>query len=81
MGGLLLEKQLHNESIVHIKCQSHSSAKHSGDTGTLEEIHILYSTLVCILPGFSLFSTLRTYRSYLARGKYEIRFVKYQSKL
>ncbi|XP_011502639.1 PREDICTED: rab3 GTPase-activating protein non-catalytic subunit [Ceratosolen solmsi marchali] len=68
-GGLLLEEQLHNESIINIKCQSHYSPKHAGDTGTLEEIHVLYNTVVCILQGFSLFSTLRAFRNYLARVK------------
>lgn len=69
-GGLLLEEQLHNESIVNIKCQSHHSARHSGDTGNTEEIYVLYNTVVCILQGFPLFSTLRAYRNHLARGKY-----------
>ncbi|OXU28898.1 hypothetical protein TSAR_008176 [Trichomalopsis sarcophagae] len=68
-GGLLLEEQLHNESIVNIKCQSHHSARHSGDTGNTEEIYVLYNTVVCILQGFPLFSTLRAYRNHLARVK------------
>ncbi|XP_014218423.1 rab3 GTPase-activating protein regulatory subunit isoform X2 [Copidosoma floridanum] len=68
-GGLLLEEQLHNESVINIKCQSHCTARYKGDAGTLEDFYVLYNTVVCILPGFSLFSTLRAYRNHLARVK------------
>ena len=77
----MLEEQLHNESIINIKCQSHSLPRHSGDIGTPEEIYVLYNTVVCILQGFTLFSTLRAYRNHLARGiYYYICFTKYYCK-
>ncbi|XP_058803180.1 rab3 GTPase-activating protein non-catalytic subunit isoform X2 [Phymastichus coffea] len=34
-----------------------------------EEIYVLYNSVICILQGFSLFSTLRAYRNHLARVK------------
>ncbi|KAL7296960.1 hypothetical protein TKK_0009400 [Trichogramma kaykai] len=68
-GALLLEEQLHSESIVNIKCQSYRTPRNSGETGTQEEIYILYNTVICILQGFTLFSTLRAYRNHLARVK------------
>ncbi|KOC68340.1 Rab3 GTPase-activating protein non-catalytic subunit [Habropoda laboriosa] len=66
-GALLLKEQLHNESVVGLKCQSFRSPKHIGDTGLTEEIHVTYNSVVCVLQGFSLFSTLRACRNHLAR--------------
>ncbi|XP_034944441.1 rab3 GTPase-activating protein non-catalytic subunit [Chelonus insularis] len=66
-GSLLLEEQLHNESILGIKFQSFSSPKHVGDTGLAEEFYVIYEKCLCIFPGFPLFSTLRAYRNHLAR--------------
>ncbi|XP_014294842.1 rab3 GTPase-activating protein non-catalytic subunit [Microplitis demolitor] len=66
-GCLLLEEQLHNEPILNLKCQSLTSPRHTGDTGLSEELHIIYESVVCILPGFPFFSTLRACRNYLAR--------------
>ncbi|KAH0534432.1 rab3 GTPase-activating protein non-catalytic subunit isoform X1 [Cotesia glomerata] len=66
-GSLLLEEQLHNEPILNLKCQSLTSPRHTGDTGLSEEIHIIYESVVCILPGFPFFSTLRACRNHLAR--------------
>ncbi|KAG8041433.1 hypothetical protein G9C98_002726 [Cotesia typhae] len=66
-GSLLLEEQLHNEPILNLKCQSLTSPRHTGDTGLSEEIHVIYESVVCILPGFPFFSTLRGCRNHLAR--------------
>ncbi|XP_012144641.2 rab3 GTPase activating protein [Megachile rotundata] len=66
-GALLLGEQLHNEPVIGLKCQSFRSPKHTGDTGLAEEVHVTYNTVVCVLQGFSLFSTLRACRNYLAR--------------
>ncbi|XP_066592229.1 rab3 GTPase-activating protein non-catalytic subunit [Prorops nasuta] len=66
-GSLLVEEQLHNEPVLNIKCQSFSPPKHSGDPGLVEEVHIVYSSTVCILQGFPLFSTLKACRNHLAR--------------
>ncbi|XP_043278054.1 rab3 GTPase-activating protein non-catalytic subunit isoform X2 [Venturia canescens] len=66
-GALLIEEQLENEPILGIKCQSHSPPRHVGQPGISEEIHILYKSVVCVLPGFALFSTLRACRNHLAR--------------
>lgn len=64
---MLLGEQIHNESILGIKCQSFCSSKH-GDASYNEEIYILYNSGVCILQGFPLFSTLRACRNHLARS-------------
>ncbi|XP_011867748.1 PREDICTED: rab3 GTPase-activating protein non-catalytic subunit isoform X2 [Vollenhovia emeryi] len=66
-GALLLEEEIHNESVLGIKCQSFCLPKHAGDAGSNEEIYILYNSGVCILQGFPLFSTLRACRNHLAR--------------
>ncbi|KYN19865.1 Rab3 GTPase-activating protein non-catalytic subunit [Trachymyrmex cornetzi] len=66
-GALLLEEQIHNESVLGIKCQSFCLSKHAGDAGSSEEVYILYNSGVCILQGFPLFSTLRACRNHLAK--------------
>ncbi|XP_076636420.1 rab3 GTPase activating protein isoform X2 [Colletes latitarsis] len=66
-GALLLGEQLHNESVIGLKCQSFRSAKHSGDVSLAEELYVIYNNVVCILQGFPLFSTLRACRNHLAR--------------
>ncbi|XP_076244895.1 rab3 GTPase activating protein isoform X2 [Calliopsis andreniformis] len=66
-GALLLEEQLHKEPVIGLKCQSFRPAKHAGDTGLGEEVHVIYNSVVCILQGFPLFSTLRACRNHLAR--------------
>lgn len=69
-GVLLLEEQLHNESILGIKCQSLTAPRNSGELQTSEEIYVLYNSVICLLQGFPLFSTLRACRNYMARGKF-----------
>lgn len=64
----MLGEQLHKESVIGLKCQSFRAAKHTGDTGLMEEVHVIYNSVVCVLQGFPLFSTLRACRSHLARG-------------
>lgn len=71
-GTFLLETQLHNESIIGIKCQSFSASKYSEDTAQVEELHVIYNSVVCVLQGFSLCTTLRSYRTHLAKGYYTI---------
>ncbi|XP_063982787.1 rab3 GTPase-activating protein non-catalytic subunit [Diachasmimorpha longicaudata] len=67
-GALLLEEQLQNENLISLKCQSLTALNgHTGDTTLTEEIHVLYTTAICILPGFPLFSTLRARRNHLAQ--------------
>ncbi|XP_060821986.1 rab3 GTPase-activating protein non-catalytic subunit isoform X1 [Bombus pascuorum] len=66
-GALLFGEQLHNEPVVGLKCQSFRSPKHVGDIGLAEEVHVTYNSVVCVLQGFPLFSTLRACRNYLAR--------------
>lgn len=68
-GVLLLEEQLHNESILGIKCQSLTAPRNSGELQTSEEIYVLYNSVICLLQGFPLFSTLRACRNYMARVK------------
>ncbi|XP_015586731.1 rab3 GTPase-activating protein non-catalytic subunit isoform X2 [Cephus cinctus] len=66
-GPLLVEEQLHSEAVLGIKCQSYSAPRHAGDTSLSEEVYVSYSSAVCILQGFPLFSTLRACRNHLAR--------------
>ncbi|KAH0948530.1 hypothetical protein HN011_009005 [Eciton burchellii] len=66
-GALLLGEQIHNESVIGIKCQSFCSVRHAGDASYSEEVYILYNSGICILQGFPLFSTLRACRNHLAR--------------
>ncbi|KAI4480653.1 hypothetical protein M0804_010206 [Polistes exclamans] len=66
-GALLLEQQLHNEPILGIKCQSSSFHRHSMNKQPLEELYIIYRSIICILQGFPLFTTLRACRNHLAR--------------
>ncbi|KAG7206612.1 hypothetical protein KM043_000293 [Ampulex compressa] len=66
-GALLLGEQLHNESVIGLKCRSLRAARHSGDVGSCEELHVIYGGAVCTLQGFPLFSTLRACRNHLAR--------------
>ncbi|XP_017879707.1 rab3 GTPase-activating protein non-catalytic subunit isoform X3 [Ceratina calcarata] len=66
-GALLLGEQLHNEPVLGLKCQSFRSPKHMGDTALTEEVYVIYNSVVCVLQGFSLFSTLRACRNHLAR--------------
>ncbi|XP_047351529.1 rab3 GTPase-activating protein non-catalytic subunit [Vespa velutina] len=66
-GALLLEQQLHNEPIIGIKCQSSSVHRNSISKQPLEELYIIYRSIICILQGFPLFSTLRACRNHLAR--------------
>ena len=69
-GVLLLEEQLHNESILGIKCQSLSAARSSGEAGSSEEIYVLYNSVICLLQGFPLFSTLKACRNHMARSNF-----------
>ncbi|XP_078049758.1 rab3 GTPase activating protein isoform X1 [Augochlora pura] len=68
-GALLLGEQLHNEAVIGLKCQSFRSPKHVGDAGITEEVHVIYNSVLCVLQGFPLFSTLRACRNHLARVK------------
>ncbi|XP_043526557.1 rab3 GTPase-activating protein non-catalytic subunit isoform X1 [Frieseomelitta varia] len=66
-GALLLGEQLHSEPVVGLKCQSFRAPKHIGDSGLAEEIYVTYNSVICVLQGFPLFSTLRACRNHLAR--------------
>ena len=67
-GTFLFETQLHNESIIGIKSQSFLASKYAEDVAQVEELHVIYNSVVCILQGFSLCTTLRAYRTHLAKG-------------
>ncbi|KRT79269.1 hypothetical protein AMK59_8750 [Oryctes borbonicus] len=65
---LLLEEQLHNESVVSLKCQSqHSPRPDISPELKPEELYVQYVNNVCVINGGSLFTALRSCRSYLAR--------------
>ena len=55
--------------MLSIKCQTHTILKGGSDSGLQEEVYVAYNSVVCILQGFPLFSTLRACRNHLARSK------------
>lgn len=68
-GTLLLEEQLHSESVIGIKCQSqHSPRPDINFELKPEEIYIQYNSCVCILNGANLFPILRNCRQHLKQS-------------
>lgn len=67
--GLLLEEQLHNESVIAVKCQSqHSPRPDISSEIKPEELYVHYASNVCVINGPNLFSSLRDCRSHMAKG-------------
>ncbi|XP_054260822.1 rab3 GTPase-activating protein non-catalytic subunit isoform X2 [Macrosteles quadrilineatus] len=66
-GDMLLSEVLDEGPVVSIKCQTMSPARNSGMAELTEELHVIYSTVVCSIYGFVLSNTLRACRNQLAR--------------
>ncbi|GJQ87312.1 hypothetical protein Trydic_g17361 [Trypoxylus dichotomus] len=65
---LLLEEQLHNDSVVSLKCQSqHNPRPDISPELKPEELYVQYTNNVCVINGSNLFTTLRNCRSYITR--------------
>lgn len=61
-GHLLLSEKLDDRPVTKITC-------HTGTYGTLpDDIYVLFQNCECIIPGSSLFQTLRYAKTQLARG-------------
>ncbi|XP_063235843.1 rab3 GTPase-activating protein non-catalytic subunit isoform X2 [Bacillus rossius redtenbacheri] len=63
----LISELLHDEPVLHVKCQSHGAPRHAASPEQAEEVHVVYPSAICIVPGFGLFQTLRACRNQLAR--------------
>lgn len=64
-GRLLLSQQIHDEPVSGLKCQTFTASDHDSDH--LDEITVVYKTVVVVIDGFSLYQTLRTFRQQLAK--------------
>lgn len=62
---LVAAERLHSEPLLQIKATSHrkrGGARPDGCEST-EAVYAVYPSVICFLPGFSLFQTLRSCRS------------------
>ncbi|XP_047119989.1 rab3 GTPase-activating protein non-catalytic subunit [Schistocerca piceifrons] len=67
--NLLAEELLHDEPVTSLKCQSFHPARGGMVQEQVEEVYVAYNTVICSLPGFGLFQSLRACRNQLARVK------------
>ena len=67
-GNLLLAQQFHNERVQGLKVRSFVPAAVAMQHDQLEELIILYRTVIVTMDGFGLFQTLRACRNHLARS-------------
>jgi len=67
-GNMLLSQQFHNERVQSVKVRSYVPAPAAMQHDQLEEVIILYRTVIVTMDGFGLFQTLRACRNHLARG-------------
>lgn len=66
-GSLLISQMFHNQPVKAIKCRSYQPAVSAMKHDQLEEVFILYQTVLVTMDGFGLFQTLRGCRSHIAR--------------
>lgn len=69
-GSLLISQMFHNQPVKAIKCRSYQPAATAMKHDQLEEVFILYQTVLVTMDGFGLFQTLRGCRSHIARCMY-----------
>ncbi|XP_077997216.1 rab3 GTPase-activating protein non-catalytic subunit-like [Glandiceps talaboti] len=67
-GCLLISQLLHEEPVLRLKCRTYELPRHPGVAEQMEELTILYPTVVVTIDGFSLFQSLRACRNQLARA-------------
>ncbi|XP_067009858.2 rab3 GTPase-activating protein non-catalytic subunit isoform X1 [Anabrus simplex] len=68
-SNLLVEEMLHNEPVMHLKCQAFQQTRMPTLQEQAEEVYVVYPGAVCVLPGLGLFHTLRACRNQVARVK------------
>ncbi|KAL1462270.1 hypothetical protein WDU94_014119, partial [Cyamophila willieti] len=66
-GELLLSHRVHNEPLSRLKAQSFSPPRHSSQSEQQEELYAFFASVVCVFPGFPLFSTLKAVKNQLTR--------------
>uniref|UniRef100_A0A8D8UHV9 Rab3 GTPase-activating protein non-catalytic subunit n=1 Tax=Cacopsylla melanoneura TaxID=428564 RepID=A0A8D8UHV9_9HEMI len=66
-GDLLLSHRVHNEPLSRLKAQSFSPPRHSTQPEQQEELYAFFTSVICVFPGFPLFSTLKAVRNQLTR--------------
>ncbi|ODN02339.1 Rab3 GTPase-activating protein non-catalytic subunit [Orchesella cincta] len=66
-GSLLINQMFHNQPVKAIKCRSYQPAPTAMKHDQLEEIFVLYHTVLVTMDGFGLFQTLRGCRNHIAR--------------
>ncbi|XP_070571342.1 rab3 GTPase-activating protein non-catalytic subunit-like [Ptychodera flava] len=67
-GCLLISQLLHEEPVLKLKCRTYEIPRHSGVAEQMEELTILYPTVLVTIDGFSLFQSLRACRNQVARA-------------
>lgn len=62
---LVAAERLHSEPLLQIKATSHRKRGEARPDGceSTEAVYAVYPSVICFLPGFSLFQTLRSCRS------------------
>lgn len=68
-GNLLFSQMFHDQPVTSVKCRSFQPGSNSKDHDQLEELFVLYKTVIITVDGFGLFQTLRGCRNHLARSK------------
>lgn len=67
-GSILIGQMFHDQPVSAFKCRSYKAATSQNEHDQLEEVFILYETVLVTIDGFGLFQTLRGCRSRIARG-------------
>jgi hypothetical protein len=68
-GNLLTSQIFHDQRVTSLKCRSYQPASTAMEHDQLEELFVLYETVLVTMDGFGLFQTLRACRNHLARRK------------
>ncbi len=66
-GNILIGQMFHDQPVTAFKCRSYKPASTQNEHDQLEEVFILYQTVLVTIDGFGLFQTLRGCRSRIAR--------------
>lgn len=68
-GTMLISQMFHDQGVTAFKCRSYKPASSQNEHDQLEEVFILYKTVLVTVEGFGLFQTLRGCRSRIAKVK------------
>jgi len=69
-GNLLISQMFHDQQVHSLKCRSYKPATSAMEHDQLEELFVLYDTVLVTMDGFGLFQTLRACRNHVARCKF-----------